>query len=92
MLRYKQLRTVEQTFRTAKHLLATRPTFHKLDETCSRPNGKPALLRSARRDPGPPRPGRAHATLTFLDQVLEEMPLPIQRLETDRGTADKTPL
>jgi hypothetical protein len=24
---------VEQTFRTAKHLLATRPIFHKLDET-----------------------------------------------------------
>jgi DDE family transposase len=33
MLRYKQLWTVEQTFRTAKHLLATRPIFHKLDET-----------------------------------------------------------
>jgi hypothetical protein len=33
MLRYKQLSTVEQTFRTAKHLLATRPIFHKLDET-----------------------------------------------------------
>jgi hypothetical protein len=26
-------RTVEQTFRTAKHLLASRPIFHKLDET-----------------------------------------------------------
>src|SRR5215471_10455465 len=25
--------TVEQTFRTAKHLFATRPIFHKLDET-----------------------------------------------------------
>jgi transposase len=24
---------VEQTFRTAKHLLSTRPIFHKLDET-----------------------------------------------------------
>ena len=24
---------MEQTFRTAKHLLATRPIFHKLDET-----------------------------------------------------------
>jgi hypothetical protein len=24
---------VEQTFRTAKHLLASRPIFHKLDET-----------------------------------------------------------
>jgi hypothetical protein len=33
MLRYKQLCTVEQSFRTAKHLLATRPIFHKLDET-----------------------------------------------------------
>jgi transposase len=33
MLRYKQLWTVETTFRTAKHLLATRPIFHKLDET-----------------------------------------------------------
>jgi transposase len=30
---YKQLWTVEQTFRTAKYLLSTRPTFHKLDET-----------------------------------------------------------
>jgi transposase len=33
MLRYKQLWAVEQTFRTAKHLLATRPIFHKLHET-----------------------------------------------------------
>jgi transposase len=33
MLCYKQLWTVEQTFRTAKHLLATRPIFHELDET-----------------------------------------------------------
>jgi len=33
MLCYKQLWTVEQTFRTAKHLLSTRPIFHKLDET-----------------------------------------------------------
>jgi hypothetical protein len=32
-LRYKNLWTVEQTFQTAKHLLATRPIFHKLDET-----------------------------------------------------------
>ena len=24
---------MEQTFRTAKHLLSTRPIFHKLDET-----------------------------------------------------------
>jgi hypothetical protein len=29
----KQLWTEEQTFRTAKHLLSTRPIFHKLDET-----------------------------------------------------------
>jgi transposase len=33
MLRYKQLRSVEQSFLTAKHLLVTRPIFHKLDET-----------------------------------------------------------
>jgi hypothetical protein len=33
MLRYKQLWSVEQTFRTAKHLLATRPIFHRLDDT-----------------------------------------------------------
>jgi transposase len=33
MLRYKQLWRIEQTFRTAKHLFATRPIFHKLDET-----------------------------------------------------------
>ena len=33
MLRYKQLWTVEAAFRTAEHLLATRPIFHKLDET-----------------------------------------------------------
>ena len=33
MLCYKQLWTVEQTFRTAKHLFCTRPIFHKLDET-----------------------------------------------------------
>lgn len=33
MLRYEQLWTVEATFRTAKHLLATRPIFHKVDET-----------------------------------------------------------
>jgi hypothetical protein len=33
MLCYQQLWTVEQTFRTAKHLLSTRPIFHKLDET-----------------------------------------------------------
>ena len=33
MLRYKHLWTVEQTFRTAKHLLTTRPIFHKVDET-----------------------------------------------------------
>jgi len=33
MLRYKQLWTVEATFRTAKHLLATRPIFQQLDAT-----------------------------------------------------------
>lgn len=33
MLRYKQLTTVEQTFRTAKHMFDTRPIYHKLDET-----------------------------------------------------------
>src|ERR1700756_4664036 len=33
MLCYKQLWTVEQTFRTAKHLFSTRPIFHNLDET-----------------------------------------------------------
>jgi hypothetical protein len=33
MLCYKQLWTLEQTFRTAKRLLSTRPIFHKLDET-----------------------------------------------------------
>jgi Transposase DDE domain len=33
MLCYKQLTMVEQTFRTAKSLFATRPIFHKLDET-----------------------------------------------------------
>ena len=33
MLCYRQLSAVEQTSRTAKHLLATRPIFHKLDET-----------------------------------------------------------
>src|SRR6476646_3368490 len=33
MLFYKQLWTVERTFRTAKHLFSTRPIFHKLDET-----------------------------------------------------------
>src|SRR5437667_35555 len=33
MVCYKQLWTVEQTFRTAKHLFSTRPIFHKLDET-----------------------------------------------------------
>ena len=33
MLCYKQLARVEQTFRTTKSLFATRPIFHKLDET-----------------------------------------------------------
>jgi hypothetical protein len=31
MLCYKQLRTIEQTFRTAKHLQSMLPTLHKLD-------------------------------------------------------------
>jgi len=33
MLRYKQLWTVERTFRTTKDLLATRPIYHKVDGT-----------------------------------------------------------
>ena len=33
MLRYKHLWTVERTFRTTKDLFATRPIFHKVDET-----------------------------------------------------------
>ena len=33
MLCYKQLTMVEQIFRSAKSLFATRPMFHKLDET-----------------------------------------------------------
>ncbi len=33
MLRYKQLWTVEQLFRTTKDVLGTRPIFHKRDET-----------------------------------------------------------
>ena len=33
MLVYKQLWTVERTFRTTKCLLETRPIYHKLDET-----------------------------------------------------------
>ena len=33
MLVYKQMWTVERTFRTTKSLLETRPIFHKLDET-----------------------------------------------------------
>ena len=33
MLRYKQLWTVEQVFRTTKEVLGTRPIFHKRDET-----------------------------------------------------------
>jgi hypothetical protein len=61
---HKQLWTVEQTFRTAKHLLATRPIFLKLDETiretcsatfsrwCSRRRWKIALWRSLAPVPG----------------------------------------
>jgi hypothetical protein len=33
MLRYKQLWSVEAAFRAAKHLFATRPIYHKLDQT-----------------------------------------------------------
>jgi transposase len=33
MLVYKQLWTVERTFRTATSLLGTRPIYHQLDET-----------------------------------------------------------
>ncbi len=33
MLRYKQLWTVEQVFRTTKDILGTRPIYHKRDET-----------------------------------------------------------
>jgi hypothetical protein len=33
MLRYKQLWTVEQVFRTTKDILGTRPIFHRRDET-----------------------------------------------------------
>ena len=33
MLRYKQLWAVEAAFHTAKHLFATRPIYHKLDQT-----------------------------------------------------------
>jgi hypothetical protein len=33
MFVYKQLWTVERTFRTTKSLLETRPIFHQLDET-----------------------------------------------------------
>jgi transposase len=32
-LRYRDRRMVEDTFRTAKSLLDTRPIFHKYDET-----------------------------------------------------------
>lgn len=33
MMQYKQLWKIEQVNRTAKHLFATRPIFHKVDET-----------------------------------------------------------
>ena len=58
---YKQLWTVEQTFRTAKHLLSTRPILHKLDETirghvfCS---FLALMLKKALED-GSPRSGRS---------------------------------
>ena len=50
MLSYKQRWTVERTIRTAKHLLATRPIFHKLDET---------ILGHVFQRPGPRAQGRA---------------------------------
>lgn len=64
MLRYKQLCSVEHSFRTAKHLLASRPIFHKLDATirghvfCSflalvlKAELEARIPRSARRDHG----------------------------------------
>jgi hypothetical protein len=65
MLRYKQLWTVEQIFRTAicwprgrSSTSLTRPSAGTCSAasspSCSRPNWRPALLRSARRDHGPP--------------------------------------
>jgi transposase len=56
MLRYKQLWTVGAAFRTAKHLLATRPIFHKVDATirghvfCSFPRPVLTAHHGARRD------------------------------------------
>ena len=46
MLCYKQLWTVEQTFPTAKHLLSTRPIFHKVDETTGAGRFRPERLRA----------------------------------------------
>jgi hypothetical protein len=46
MLCYKQLTMVDQTFRTAKSLFATRPIFHKVDEAIrdvATPGQRPAL-------------------------------------------------
>jgi hypothetical protein len=63
MLRSKQLWTVEATFRTAKHLLATRPIFHELDETIRRAGGKGA-------GPLPPT-GRRAVFCSFLALVLK---------------------
>jgi hypothetical protein len=40
MLRYRELQGVEQLFRGAKSLLATRPIFHKCDATIRLPGGK----------------------------------------------------
>jgi hypothetical protein len=40
MLRYRELQGVEQLFRSAKSLLATRPIFHKRDATIRRAGGK----------------------------------------------------
>jgi hypothetical protein len=60
MLCYKQLWTVEQTFRTAKHLLATRPIFH------SHPRPRVLQLPRAGAEEGAGRPHRSARSLRFL--------------------------
>ena len=64
MLCYKQLWTVEQTFRTAKHLLATRPIFHELDETIRGP--RVLQLPRAGAEEGAGGPHRCARSLWFL--------------------------
>jgi hypothetical protein len=68
MLRSKQLWTVEAAFRTAKHLLATRPIFHQRDATIRLAGGKglgplPPTSRASRvlLRPRPGAQGRARA-------------------------------